>query len=46
MSGSPKWPFSLRFSHQHPGHTSPLHRTRHVPRSFYSYRFYHPHNIG
>jgi hypothetical protein len=30
-SGSPHWPLSLWFSHQHPVHTSLLSHTRHMP---------------
>jgi hypothetical protein len=44
MSGSPQWPVSLRFPHQHPVHTS-LPHTRHMTRPSHSSRFYHPHNI-
>ena len=45
-SGSPQWSLSLRFPHQNPVHTSPLHHTRHMPRPSHSSRFYHPHNIN
>jgi hypothetical protein len=35
---SPQWSLSLRFPHQNPVHTSPLHHTRHMPPpiSFFS----------
>jgi hypothetical protein len=46
MSGSPQWPLSLWFPHQHPVHTSVLPHTRHMTRPSHSSRFYHPHNIG
>ena len=45
-SGSPQWSLSLRFPHQNPVHTSPLRRTRHMPRPSHSSRFYHPPNVG
>jgi hypothetical protein len=45
-SGSPQWPLSLRFPHQHPMHPSLLPHTRHMPRPSHSSRFNHPHNIG
>jgi hypothetical protein len=40
MSGSPPWPFFLRFSHQQPVYTSLLPHTRHMPRPSHSSRFY------
>jgi hypothetical protein len=45
-SGSPQWTFSLRFPHQNPVHTSPVHHTRHMPRPSHSSRFHHPQNNG
>jgi hypothetical protein len=37
-SGSPQWSLSLRFPHQNPVHTSPLPRTRYMPRPSHSSR--------
>src|SRR5215510_12359993 len=45
-SGSPHWPLSLRFPHQHPVHPSLLPHTRHMFRPFHSSRFNHLHNTG
>ena len=45
-SGSPQWSLSLRFPHQSPVHTSPLHHMHHMPRPSHSSRFYHLHNTG
>src|SRR5215510_13550060 len=45
-SGSPQWPLSLKFSHQHPVHPSLLPHTRHMPRPSHSSRFNHPYNTG
>ena len=39
---SPQWSLSLRFPHQNPVHTSPLHHARHMPCPSHSSRFYHP----
>jgi hypothetical protein len=44
-SGSPHWPLSLWFPHQHPVHPSLLPHTRYMPHPSHS-RFNHPHNIG
>ena len=38
--GSPQWSPSLRFPHQNPVHTSPLHHTRYMPRPSHSSWFY------
>jgi hypothetical protein len=38
-SGSPQWPLSLRFPHQHPVHTSFLPHTRHMPHPSHSSDF-------
>ena len=35
----------LRFPHQNPVHSSPLHHTRYMPRPSHSSRFYHPNNM-
>src|SRR5215468_8687851 len=43
-SGSPQWPLSLRFPHQHPVHPSLLPHTCHMPRPSHSSRFNHLHN--
>src|SRR5215510_12115325 len=45
-SGSPQWPPSLGFPHQHPVHPSLLSHTHHMPRPSRSSRFNHPHNTG
>jgi len=44
--GSPKWPISLRFSHQKPEYASPISNTRYMPRPSHYSRFYHLKNIG
>src|SRR5215475_12564947 len=45
-SGSPQWPLSLRFPHQHPVHPSLLPHTCHMPRPSHSSQFNHLHNTG
>src|SRR5215510_15003988 len=45
-SGSPQWPLSLRFPHQHPVRPSLLPHTRHMPRPSHFSRFNHLHNFG
>src|SRR5215510_16048115 len=45
-SGSPQWPLSLRFPHQHTVHPSLLPHTRYMPRPSHSFRFNHLHNTG
>jgi hypothetical protein len=44
--GSPKWSLSFRFPRQNLVYASPLSHRRYIPRPFYSFRFYLPHNIG
>jgi hypothetical protein len=41
-SGSPQWPLSLRFPHQHPVHNSLLPDTRYMPRQSHSFLFLPP----
>ena len=43
---SPKYTFSLRFTHQNPVHAPPLPHMRYMQSPSHSSRFYHPKNIG
>ena len=42
---SPKWSFSLTFSHQIRVYMSAVPHTRYMPRPHFSSRFYHPNDI-
>ena len=45
MPRSLQWSLSLRFPHQEPIRPPVLTRTRRMPSTSHSSRFYHPHNI-
>jgi len=46
IPGSSKWSLSLRFPHQNPVRTSPLHKTCYMLRASHSFRFDHPKIFG